>query len=261
MLIDTHCHIHELDYPIPIKNAINQAQKVGVEKMICVGTNLNSSKLALKASNENEPVFSILGVHPHHASDGSKDFINFFNNISESDRKKVVAIGEIGLDYHYNYSPRDKQIEIFESQIDFALKNNLPISFHIRDAFDDFWAVLDNFKSEKIKGVLHCFTGNIKTADMAISRDLYMGVTGIATFTKDKSQQDMFKYLPLDLMLLETDAPYLTPDPLRGKIKINEPAYIKEIAEYISLIRDVSFEEVGSITTRNAQSLFNIESY
>lgn len=258
MLIDTHCHIHELDYPIPITGVVSRALESGVKKMICVGTNLESSKLALKASNESESIFSILGVHPHHASDDFDDFINFFDGISKSDREKVVAIGEIGLDYYYDHSPRDKQIEIFESQIDFALKNSLPISFHVRDAFDDFWAILDNFKSEDIRGVLHCFTGDIQNVDRAINRGLYMGVTGIATFTKDESQQAMFRYLPLDFMLLETDAPYLTPDPLRGKIKINEPAFIKEIAGHISLIRDVSFEEVESITTRNAQSLFNI---
>jgi len=258
MLVDTHCHIHELDYPISITDVINRAFNSEVKKMICVGTNLESSKLSLQASSENKPIFSTLGVHPHYALDDFNDFSDFFNNISESDREKVVAIGEIGLDYYYNHSPRNKQIEIFEAQIDFALKNSLPISFHVRDAFDDFWAILDNFQSTDMRGVLHCFTGDIQSVDKAVDRGLYMGVTGIATFTKDKSQQDMFKYIPLDFMLLETDAPYLTPIPLRGKIKINEPAFIKEIAEHISLIRDVSFEEVESITTRNAQSLFNI---
>ena len=258
MLVDTHCHIHESDYPIPIKDVINHALEADVEKLICVGTNLQSSKLALEASNKYEPIFSILGVHPHYASGDFNDFVRFFNNINESDRKKVVAIGEIGLDYYYNHSPRDKQIATLEAQIDFALKNKLPISFHVRDAFDDFWAILDNFRSEDIKGVLHCFTGDNKAADKAVSKGLYIGVTGIATFTKDKSQQDMFRHLPLDFMLLETDAPYLTPSPFRGKIKVNEPAFVKVIAEHISLDRGVALDEVGSITTKNAHSLFGI---
>lgn len=256
MLIDTHCHIHEADYPIKTDDVLYKAKQAGVEKIICVGTNLESSRRAVELANKYDSIFAVIGVHPHYAEDGIDDFEEYLSQLEIND--KIIAIGEIGLDYYYNNSPREKQIKIFKAQIDLAIKYKLPISFHVRDAFDDFWAVLDDFKSQKIRGVLHCFTDTDENAQKAIDRGFYIGVTGISTFTKDEAQKVMFNNLPMDKVLLETDAPYLTPDPLRGKIKVNEPAYIREIAEHISSVRNLDFREVESQTTKNTRSLFGI---
>lgn len=253
MLIDTHCHIHEEDYPIDISDAINRARQVGVMQMICVGTNEASSKRALDASICHDGLFASAGIHPHHATEGIDGLTEL---IDSTKSEKLVAIGEIGLDYYYNNSPRDIQIKTLEQQIDLALKKDLPIIFHVRDAYDDFWPILDNFKN--IRGVLHCFTDNIKNANEGLKRGLFFGINGISTFTKDQYQKQMFEYIPIGKILLETDAPFLTPSPLRGKIKVNEPAFIKEIGEFNSSLHKVSFNDFAAITTTNARTLFKL---
>jgi TatD DNase family protein len=141
-----------------------------------------------------------------------------------------------------------------------ALKYDLPIIFHVREAYDDFWEVLDSYKSDKrqIRGVLHCFTDTMENAEKGIKRGLYIAVNGISTFTKDEKQTEMFAKIPLDKLLFETDAPYLTPIPLRGKVKFNEPVFVKNIAEYNSEIHQIPFDEIADITTANARKLFNI---
>lgn len=292
MLIDTHCHIHEFDYPIDGDEVIVRAHQAGVMQMICVGTDETSSVQAIEFASKHDGVFASVGVHPHYAKDGMGDveglvellysrkhlqpefdkapgplsdparsrFLNKWSlQVTPANRQKLVAIGEIGLDYHYTNSPRDDQIRILKSQIELALKHDLPIIFHVRDAYDDFWNVLDSFKGKQIRGVLHCFTDTIENANEGIKRDFYFGINGISTFTKDKLQTEMFASIPLDRILLETDAPYLVPNPLRGKVKVNEPAYIKEIAQYLSGLKVVSFDEIKDITTANARELFKIQ--
>jgi TatD DNase family protein len=293
MLIDTHCHIHDSDYPINGDDVIERAHQSGVMQMICIGTNIDDSKLALDFAGKHDGVFASVGIHPHYAKEGIGGLENivellysrkhlqpefdkapgplsdparsrFLNKRSRqgdlTHNRKLVAIGEIGLDYHYDNSPRDYQIKILKSQIELALKYDLPIIFHVREAYDDFWEVLDSFKSDKrkIRGVLHCFTDSMKNAEKGINRGLYIAVNGISTFTKDENQAEMFAKIPLDKLLFETDAPYLTPVPLRGKVKVNEPAYVKNIAEHNSTIHQISFDEIADITTANAKKLFNI---
>jgi TatD DNase family protein len=256
MLIDTHCHIHDVDYPLNGDEVIARAHQAGVMKMICIGTDPDNSRRAIKFVSGRDGLFASAGIHPHYAKDGIGDL----EQIIKSAGDKLVAIGEIGLDYHYNNSPREVQIELLNKQIELALKYNLPIIFHVRDAYDDFWSVLDNFKSAepKIRGVLHCFTDTMENAEKGLARGLYFGINGISTFTKDDLQKAMFAALPLDRILLETDAPFLTPAPFRGKIKVNEPAFIKNIAEYNGAIRQTTFDEIANVTTVNASKLFSI---
>jgi len=295
MLVDTHCHIHESDYPINGDDVIERAHQSGVMQMICIGTNMADSKLAIDFAAKHDGVFASVGIHPHYAKEGIGGLENivellysrkhlqpefdkapgplsdparsrFLNKRSRqcdlTHNRKLVAIGEIGLDYHYDNSPRDNQIKILKSQIELALKYDLPIIFHVREAYDDFWKVLDSFKSDKrqIRGVLHCFTDTMENAEKGIKRGLYIAVNGISTFTKDENQTEMFAKIPLDKLLFETDAPYLTPFPLRGKVKVkvNEPAYVKNIAEYNSTIHQIPFDEIADVTTTNARKLFNI---
>lgn len=247
-LIDTHCHIHSSDYKLDPEKVYQNAIDAGVSKLICVGTNVADSKLAIQFAAGHKAVFASVGVHPHeakHGVDGLKDLVN---------QDRVVAIGEIGLDYFYNHSDRQAQIDIFEAQLQMANDANLPVIFHVRDAFDDFWPIIDKFPG--IKGVLHSFTDSQENADKAIERGFYIGVNGIATFTKDEVQQQMYTNLPLDKIVLETDSPYLTPVPHRGKL--NEPVFVREVARYLSTVRSTSVDELALQTTRNATNLFLI---
>lgn len=247
MLIDTHCHIHESSYPLDQVETLTRARETGVEKLICVGTSEQSSKEAVAFAAAHQDVYAAIGVHPHDTKDGWSRVVQ-----DAAITKQVVAIGEIGLDYYYMHSSRDQQIEALEAQIAFALKHNLPMIFHVREAFDDFWPIFDNFKG--IRGELHSFTDTQKNLDAGMKRGLYVGVNGISTFTKDETQKQLFAHIPLQRLLLETDAPFLTPLPFRGNV--NEPAFVKNIAEHHAQIRNISIEEVATATSANATALF-----
>jgi len=259
MLVDTHCHIHESDYPLDKNEVIERASQVGVKQVICVGTDTNDSRLAVELAGKHREVFASIGVHPHYADKGLDEFVKFVKSVETN--KKIVAIGEIGLDYHYQNEPsHNDQIKILKQQIELALDYDLPIIFHVREAYDDFWKVLDEFKDNdrQIRGVLHSFTDNIENLNEGLERGFYISINGISTFTHDHAQKEMFDSIPLGKLLLETDAPSLTPYPLRGKIKENEPAFVREIAEFTGKTRHVSVEEIADITTSNAHRLFDI---
>lgn len=245
MLIDTHCHIHEADYSLDIGEVLKRAQDADVQKMICVGTSEESSKRAVEFAEQHENIFAAIGVHPHDAKDGWEEITTYVV-------KKPVAVGEVGLDYYYNHSPRNVQIKALESQIDLALRHNLPIIFHVRDAFDDFWSIFDNFNG--IRGELHSFTDTTQHLEQALKRNLYIGINGISTFTKDEAQKAMFASIPLDRLLLETDAPFLTPVPFRGRV--NEPGFVKAVAEHQALVRGLSLEQIATTTSANAAALY-----
>lgn len=247
MLVDTHCHIHESNYPLDVGEVMELASQAGVMKIICVGTSRQSSSEAIEFAKNHEHAFASIGVHPHDTKDGFE-----IDDLVGS--AKIVAVGEIGLDYFYSHSPRQIQIEALESQLDVARKNNLPIIFHVREAFDDFWPIVDNFPG--VSGVLHSFTDSSENMEKALGRGFFIGVNGISTFTKDETQKNMFASIPLENLLLETDAPFLTPAPHRGKV--NEPAMVKNVAEYHAKIRGLSFEDVAARTTANAETLFSI---
>ncbi len=257
MLIDTHCHIHE-PYDLPLDEVLSRSHEAGVETMICVGTDEKSSQQAIEFSRQHTEVFAAIGVHPHEVKDGYA-LIEVLAEHAEDDvlageKHKIVAVGEIGLDYFYTHSPRETQIEALKVQIEVALRHDLPIIFHVRDAFDDFWPIFDAYPG--IRGVLHSFTDSRENMEKAISKGLYIGVNGISTFTKDEAQQAMFDAIPLNRIMFETDAPFLTPAPYRGKI--NEPAYVKVVAEYHAKRRGISLKEIANASTHNARTLFSI---
>lgn len=249
MLIDTHCHIHEPSYPLDVNEVMARAQANGVGKVICVGTSEQSSREAVEFATAHSDSYASVGVHPHDTKDGWQAI----NAVIED--KCVVAVGEIGLDYFYTHSPREVQIQALQAQIGLALKHDLPIIFHVREAFSDFWPIFDNFHG--IRGELHSYTDTQQHMEEALKRGLFIGVNGISTFTKDATQQEMFASVPLDSLLLETDAPFLTPAPLRGKI--NEPAFVKHVAEHHARIRNLSIEEIAAATTTNATALFALD--
>ena len=248
MLIDTHCHIHESNYPLDVSGVIDRAHTADVMQMICIGTNIEDSKVAVEFASNHDGIFASAGVHPHEIKEGWDKITDFV----DANKSSIIAIGEIGLDYHYNINPRDVQIQVLRAQIELALKHDLPIIFHVREAFYDFWPILDDYAG--IRGVLHSFTDTMENAQEAIKRGLYIGVNGYSTFVREELQKAMFASLPIEKILLETDAPYLTPVPFRGKV--NEPAFVRNIAEYQGEIRQISFDEVATATTANARVLF-----
>ena len=248
MFTDTHCHIHESTYPHDPDETIARAHQAGVNTMICVGTSQQSSQQAVDFVQRRDNIFASIGVHPHDTEDG----YGRVGQLLDEKHSKIVAVGEIGLDYFYTHSPRAVQITALEAQIDMALKADLPIIFHVREAFDDFWPIIDNFHG--IRGELHSFTDTTAQLEQGLKRGLYIGVNGISTFTKDEVQKRMFTTIPLDRLLLETDAPFLTPVPLRGKV--NEPAFVVSVAKFQAEQRGLQLEQIAAATTANAYRLF-----
>lgn len=249
MLVDTHCHIHE-PYDLPLAEVFERAHADGVQRMICVGTSEHSSEQAIQFAEKHDGVYASIGVHPHDTKDGYEKIAKLAGT-SDS----LVAVGEIGLDYFYTHSPRELQIEALKAQLEVALAHDLPVIFHVREAFDDFWPIFDSYKG--IRGVLHSYTDSRKNLDIALEKGLYIGVNGISTFTKDEAQKEMFDAIPLDRIVFETDAPFLTPTPYRGKI--NQPAYVSVIAEYHAQRRGISLEEIARASTHNARALFSLK--
>lgn len=247
MLIDTHCHIHEVDFPLAVNEVLQHAKDADVQQLLCVGTSEKSSRDAILFANSHDHIWASVGVHPHDTENG---YTTIATLVGTSD--KIIAIGEIGLDYFYTHSAKEVQIKALEVQIQIALAHDLPIIFHVREAFDDFWPIFEKYPG--IRGELHSFTDTKENLDKALSKGFYIGVNGISTFTKDQLQKDMFDSIPLNRLLLETDAPFLTPAPFRGKV--NEPAFVRNIAEYHANRRGISIQEIASATTANAHKLF-----
>ncbi|MGB3023640.1 MAG: TatD family hydrolase [Candidatus Saccharimonadales bacterium] len=253
---DTHCHIHEEDYP-DAEDAYRQALEAGVTRMIVVGTDVKSSQEAVQFASTHANAWAVIGVHPHEAKDelARLDILldllkSTIHNLKSTD---IVGIGEIGLDYYYTHSPRDAQIRALEEQLQIAIDYDLPVSFHVREAFGDFWPIFDNFTG--LRGVVHSFTDTIATMEQVLSRGLFIGVNGIATFAKDK--QDLYAAIPYKKMLLETDAPYLTPVPHRGKV--NGPALLEHVAKHLANLQSINLQELSRATEASATHLFALK--
>ena len=251
ILTDTHCHIHDPSFfPDGGENDYEQALQVGVHRMICVGTDIESSKMALQFAEKHPAAYASFGIHPHDSAKELPQFDAFAEWALSHNTEKVVAVGEIGLDYHYMNSPREVQLGLLEKQINLAQKMNVPVIFHVRDAFDDFWPVFRNFSG--VRGVLHSFTDSLENMEKGLENGLYIGVNGIVTFAKGRD--DVTKAIPLENIVLETDAPYLTPNPIRGKI--NAPGNVVYIASYVAALRGITVEELSRGTEANVARLF-----
>jgi len=268
-LTDTHCHIHEAQYaqdeldPVQAKwlregkpdpdDMIQEAQAEGVTRLICVGCTVADSEMAVEFAAQRPGVWASIGMHPHEAQRYVDDAAALAQFASLATRPKVVAIGECGLDFYYNHSPKQAQERILRLQLELALEHNLPLIFHVRDAFTDFWPIFDEYKG--LRGVIHSFSATRQELDDILARDLYVGLNGIMTFTKNPDQLEAAKAVPLDRLVLETDAPFLTPDPHRGKIC--KPKHVRVTAQFLSELRDESLEQLAKCTTQNAQALFH----
>jgi len=252
-LVDTHCHLQFPKLADNISRVMDDAAAVGVTRIICVGTSLEDSRQAIDFASKFDNVWAAIGAHPH---DGKNfDYQTGAKQLAELTKQpKVVAVGEIGLDFYKDYSPREEQEKLFRLQLEAGLPSGLPFIFHVRDAWKDFWRIMADYSD--IKAVVHCFTAGQKQLDKVLDRGWYVGLNGIMTFTRDEAQLQAAKYLPLDRLLLETDAPFLTPEPFRNEIC--EPKHIKNTAEFLSDLRDEQLDKLSKATTDNAVKFFNL---
>lgn len=250
--IDSHAHLILEPFNKDRKDIIQEAFSQGITHIVQSCDNLEEIKQNLFLTKQFDNIYSSVGIHPHEAKSWNSESKNTIINYTKEE--KVVAIGETGLDFYYNYSPKEIQINIFREQIKIAKEISLPLIIHTRDAFNETIEIL---KEEKAgNGVLHCYTGSLIVAKEAIKLGFYISWSGILTFKNAKDLKEAAKEIPLENTLIETDCPYLTPIPFRGKR--NEPKYVRYVAEELARIKNVSVEEIGEITSRNAKKLFNI---
>jgi TatD DNase family protein len=253
MLIDSHCHLDFDDFENDIDEIIKNAKDSGITAMLNAGNTIDDLENQLKISEKYPFVFSATGVHPHNASDYLDMTIEDLT--SRVDNKNIIAIGEAGLDYYYDNSPRDVQIKVFKTQIKAAQETGLPIIVHTRDADDDTIKILgDAYKEKPFTGVIHCFSTSKRLADFALSIGFYISVSGMITFNKAQELRDIIKDIPIEKLLIETDSPFLAPVPMRGKR--NQPAYIIHTAEKLAEIKNMAFDKLAYITSDNFYDLF-----
>ena len=251
-MIDTHTHINMIE-GLETSQVISNAIEYGVDKIIVPSAYPKDIEQVMELVNNYDNVYGMLGVHPTEVKDWTDDLIEKIKEYSKN--KKIVAIGEIGLDYYWDKSFNDLQKEVFIKQIKLANELNLPISIHDREAHKDTYDILKEYnKGSKI--VLHCFSGSLEFAKECIKEGWYLGLGGVVTFKNAIKMKEVATNIPLEKLLIETDAPYLTPVPYRGKE--NQPAYVKFVAEEIAKLKNISFEEVDKITTQNAKEVFGL---
>ncbi|MGM0498950.1 MAG: TatD family hydrolase [Bacillota bacterium] len=252
-LIDTHAHLDFDDYNRDREEVINRARKIGVEKIVNIGADLEGSRRAVKLAEKYDDIYAVVGIHPHEADTVNEKSLNEIRNLASS--SKVKAIGECGLDFYYDNSPREIQKEAFEKQLNLALELELPVVIHSREAAAETLEILDKTADFKQKLIFHCYAYGPEEIEEIIDRDYYVAFGGLITFNSAQPIRDALKKMPLDRILLETDAPYLTPSPNRGKR--NEPAYLKYIVKKAAEIKDVRADKLGRITTENAEKIYN----
>ena len=256
MLIDSHAHIQGKEYAGETAAVIARAREVGVATIIAVGgagdMSSNSEAVALAARFEN--VYATVGMHPHDAKDVGVDELRSLRELAS--HPKVVAVGETGLDYYYNHSPHDVQRRVFAQFIHMARETELPIVVHERDAAKEAEELLRCEGAGKLRGVIHCFTGNYEAASAYLDLGFYLSFTGIITFKNAEPLREVVRKVPLEKMFVETDSPYLTPVPHRGKR--NEPAYVRFVAETIAKLKGIELDEVARLTSANVKALFSI---
>jgi TatD DNase family protein len=251
MLIDTHSHVHFADFEADLDEVLGRAHAASVDKLLCVGVNETDSARAVAVARAYDNLYSSVGLHPHDADRGY-EALEEIARLSEFDG--VVAIGECGLDYFKSETTKEDQERALRFQIELAIDRGLPVIFHVRDAFPDFWNITDDYPG--VRGLVHCFTAGPKELEGSLERGFYIALNGIMTFTKNPLQLQAARDVPRDRLVLETDCPFLTPVPLRGSR--NEPANVALTASFLAKLRDEPEEDLYAVTTNNAETLFGI---
>jgi len=256
VLIDSHAHIQGKEYAREVETVVERARAAGVEKIIAVGGagDMSSNTEAIGLADSFLNIYATVGMHPHDAKDVGVDELRALRDLTA--HPKVIAVGETGLDYYYNHSPHDVQRRVFTHFIHMARETALPIVVHERGAAEEAAELLHSEGAGELRGVIHCFTGDYEAARAYLDLGFYLSFTGIITFKNAEPLRDVVRKMPLERMLVETDSPYLTPVPHRGKR--NEPAYVRFVAEAMAGIKGIALEDVAQRTTRNVQDLFKI---
>lgn len=252
-LIDTHCHLTMPQFDADRAEVIKRAADTGITTLITIGTDIDDCKDAIALAEEYEYIYAGIGIHPHEVKELKDTETTFQALISLAANKKVIAIGETGLDYHYLHSPANMQQEYFRIHIEAAKTLSLPIIIHSREAKEDTLKILKEH-GKGVRGVFHCFSGDMEMMEEALEMGLYISFSGVITFKKAENLIEIIKHIPLNRLLVETDAPYLTPNPYRGKR--NEPAYVRHTADKIAEVKGISIEETASAIMNNAEELF-----
>jgi TatD DNase family protein len=256
MFIDSHSHLQlEKSYP-DTEAVLRNAENSNVKGQIIIGYNLEVSQKAIEMANKfaNRNLFAAIGIHPHDADEVNPDAILRLKEMAKTN-KKVVAIGEIGLDYFRNLKPVELQQKSFIMQLKLAVELDLPVILHVRDAWEDVLEMLKDYRLKDV--VMHSFTGNFNVAQTCIERGYYLSFSGMLTYPKNEDMRDITKITPLDKILIETDCPYLPPQKYRGQV--NEPAYVVEVAKTLAEVNNMKLEEIEELTTNNAKNLFNLD--
>lgn len=251
MIIDTHAHLNTKQYNDDLLEVISRSNTYGVTKIIIIGMDHYHNQKAVEIANNFDNIYATVGIHPCDVeTEKIEDIFQFL------DQKKVVAIGEIGIDLYWNNDNLDKQITYFKKQLDIAQKYNLPVVIHTRESFNEAYDVAKDYKG-KVTGVFHAFSSTLEDAKKAVDLGFYIGIGGVVTFSKRGELEDIVREIDLSKIIVETDSPYLTPKPFRGKR--NEPGYTKFVVDEIAKIKNIDVEEVKKITSNNAIKLFGLE--
>lgn len=253
-MIDSHCHLDNPKLKINTSDIIKEGKENGILAFVNTGYDLESSRAGVSLANEYQEVYQTVGVHPHDAKGVPTDYLDQLAGLTKS--PKVVSIGEIGLDYHYDFSPREQQRKVFIEQIELANSLKLPFVIHQRDAMGDMLEILNKFPNPQYGAVFHCYSGSLETAKEIIKKGFMISIAGPITFKNAKKNIEVVKGIPLEHLLVETDCPYLTPEPYRGKV--NYPHYVKYVIEKIALLKNISPQVVAEKTSQNSIDFFGL---
>jgi len=253
-MIDSHCHLDHAPLFENIIDIVSRSKEIGITKLLTICTTLESFEIIKKIVTKDEIIFGTYGIHPHETKNNYVDKKMIINNVNENN--KIIGIGETGLDFFYNHSDKDRQIESFKTHIEASIDLGKPIIIHSRNAENETFEILNSYKVKDIKILMHCFTGSLEFSKQLLNIGAFFSASGIITFKNSIDLQDTFKVIPLNRLLVETDSPFLAPIPMRGKK--NEPSYIKYTLEKLSLLKEKTVEEMSLITTKNFNKLFNI---
>lgn len=253
-MIDTHAHLFWKDFEADLDQVIERAKENGINYIIVPSTDLKTAEKVIELANKYDIIYGAVGVHPHDTKEWNKNLLPEFRKLTE--HNKIIAIGEIGLDYYYDFSPREIQIEAFRSQLELAIELDLPVIVHNRESDKDIMEIISSYCGSGLKAQFHCFNGNTSDAIELVKLNHFISFTGNITFKKFDSLREVVSKIPLENILLETDSPFMTPVPFRGKR--NEPANVKIVAEQIAAIHKISLEELIRITDFNAFKLFGL---
>lgn len=253
-LYDSHAHLDDERFDQDREEIIKSLKANGISLVINPGADMKSSRKALELADLYPNIYAAVGIHPQEASEYDSEDLEIIRKWSEN--PKVVAIGEIGLDYYYGKNNKEEQIKLFREQIKLASEMSLPVIIHMRDATEDTYNILKEFEG-KVRGVMHCYSGSLEMSELFMELGYYISLAGVVTFKNAKTAKEVAKNIPLERLLIETDSPYLTPEPNRGKR--NEPKYVKHVADKICELRGISLVEFSEITRRNTEELFGLQ--